>query len=71
MVHSSTTQVREGRAGFPVRRSLGLIGQTLAHYRGAATKADLVEIRWPDRTTTELRDVPADQQILKMDQEMP
>jgi hypothetical protein len=32
---------------------------------GAATKADRVEVRWPDGTTTRLTDVPADQ-VLKV-----
>jgi len=32
---------------------------------GAAARADLVVVRWPDGTTTELRDVPADQ-VLKV-----
>jgi hypothetical protein len=46
-------------------------GDARAHFGlGPATKADLVGIRWPDRTTTELRDVPADQ-ILKVVQETP
>ena len=37
---------------------------------GAATKADVVEIRWPDGTTSQMRDVPADQ-ILKVVQDKP
>jgi len=41
-------------------------GDARTHFGlGAATKADLVEIRWPDRTTTQLRDVSADQ-VLKV-----
>ncbi len=46
-------------------------GDVRAHFGlGPATKADLVEIRWPDGTTTTLRDVPADQ-VLKVVQEAP
>jgi hypothetical protein len=44
-------------------------GDTRVHFGlGPATKADLVEIRWPDGTRTTLEDVAADQ-VLKVVQE--
>jgi len=39
-------------------------GDSRLHFGlGAAVRADLVEVRWPDGTTTTLRDVPADQVV--------
>jgi hypothetical protein len=43
-------------------------GDTRAHFGlGAAEKADLVQVRWPDGTTDEWRDVKADQ-VLRVEQ---
>jgi enediyne biosynthesis protein E4 len=43
-------------------------GDTRAHFGlGAAEKADLVQVRWPDGTTSEWKDVKADQ-VLRVEQ---
>ena len=43
-------------------------GDARAHFGlGRATKADLVQVRWPDGTTDEWKDVAADQ-ILRVEQ---
>ena len=43
-------------------------GDTRAHFGlGAADKADLVQVRWPDGTTDEWKDVKADQ-VLRVEQ---
>ena len=45
----------------PVRGYLSQ-GDPQASFRpGQGTKADKVQVRWPDGTTTELTDVPANQ----------
>ena len=54
----SLTQIRDL---IPVRGYLSQSDARLHFGLGTATKADLVQIRWPSGRSTQLRDVPADQ----------
>jgi hypothetical protein len=51
----------------PVRGYLSQVDPRCHFGLGPADKADAMEIRWPDRTTTTLRDVKANQ-FLKVTQ---
>jgi hypothetical protein len=43
-------------------------GDARAHFGvGAATKVDLLQVRWPDGTTSEWKDVKVDQ-VLRVEQ---
>jgi len=62
IVHAGgQTQIREVHTG----QSYFSQGDLRVHFGlGAATKADLVEVRWPSGRVSQLRDVPADQIVV-------
>ena len=58
-------QLVQVQDAIPVRGYLSQ-GDPRCHFGlGSASQAETVEIRWPDRTTTILKDVPANQ-VLKV-----